>query len=340
MVSNTDITVVVQGPVQTFRDREQEEGITKKCLQSVRRHLPGAHIILSTWPEQDLTGLDYDELVTSPDPGSNIRYFKVDGSPQTFNNNRQIVSTLEGLKRVKTPYAIKLRSDNFLTGSQFIALQNRYQARSTSFRFLRERVVVSNVFTRKFAKGFPVAYHLSDFFYFGLTEDLLAIWDLNLLENAKDKILENEVSFYSTFPIDCTQMLWLRTLSKFAPDITLRGLLDNAPETLEQSNHIFANNLVIGAPKEIGLGLCKKFMGTARISRPRGRCAQWQHFEWQDQYNKFCKPSPPVDTGSPTFKLKIALQRLMYVYPTRIETIFKIVKRRKIRERLKDRHKS
>ncbi|ERP89968.1 hypothetical protein Q666_13725 [Marinobacter sp. ES-1] len=336
MVSNTDITVVVQGPVQTFRDREQEEGITKKCLKSVRQHLPGAHIILSTWPDQDLAGLDYDELVISPDPGPNIRYFKANGEPQQFNNNRQIVSTKAGLNRVKTPYAVKLRSDNFLTGSMFVEIQGRYPARSEKFRFLQERVVVSNVFTRKYAKGFPVAYHLSDFFYFGRTEDLMSLWDLDLLHNATDPIKENEVSYYSTFPIDCTQMFWLRALSKFDPDISLRGLLDNSHGNIEKSNHIYANNLVIASPEELGLGLCQKFLGTARISRPRGQCAQWHHFEWQNQYNRFCNLSSPIGEGSKLTALKLAFQRLIYVHPTKIETMFKILKRKKIRDNLRE----
>lgn len=334
VVSSTDITVVVQGPVQTFQDREQEEGITKKCLKSVRQYLPGAHIILSTWPDQDLAGLDYDELVISPDPGPNIRYFKANGEPQRFNNNRQIVSTKAGLNRVKTPYAVKLRSDNFLTGSMFVEIQGRYPARSEKFRFLRERVVVSNVFTRKYAKGFPVAYHLSDFFYFGRTEDLMSLWDLDLLHNATDPIKENEVSYYSTFPIDCTQMFWLRALSKFDPATSLRGLLDNSHENIEKSNHICANNLVVASPAELGLGLCQKFLGTARISRPRGQCAQWQHFEWQNEYNRFCTPSFPINTSSKLTALKVGLQRLVYVHPTKIETAFKILKRKKTREKL------
>lgn len=56
----SDISVVVQGPVQSFQDREQEPGITQKCLESVRQHLPGSTLILSTWPGQELAGLDYD----------------------------------------------------------------------------------------------------------------------------------------------------------------------------------------------------------------------------------------------------------------------------------------
>src|SRR5690606_17726021 len=131
----SDISVVVQGPVQSFQDREQEPGITQKCLESVRHYLPGSTIILSTWPNQNLEGLDYDKLVISEDPGPNIRYFKRDGTPQKFNNNRQIVSSREGLRQVSTRYAVKLRSDNFLTGSQFVYLQHKFPLRSQRDKF-------------------------------------------------------------------------------------------------------------------------------------------------------------------------------------------------------------
>lgn len=35
-------------------------------------------------------------------------------------------STHMGLKAVKTPYAVKLRTDNLLTGRQFVELYERY----------------------------------------------------------------------------------------------------------------------------------------------------------------------------------------------------------------------
>lgn len=317
-----DITVVVQGPVQTFQDRPQEPGITRKCLESVRAFLPGANVILSTWPGQDLEGLDYDELVISEDPGPNIRNFRTDGSPQYYNNNRQIVSTLAGLKHVKTPYAVKLRSDNFLTSNQFVELQTQYPARCEACHFLKERVVVSNVFSRKYAKGFPVAFHLSDFFYFGLTEDLLRIWDLDLLEDLTQPEPAPNTSKIAHFPIDCTQMFWLKALQKFDPDIGLSGLLDNDPDKHEFSDVCYANNLVIGSPEDIGLGLCERFKGTARIARTKGKCAQWQHFEWQDLYQQYCEPSfrPRGSVGQ---RFQLFLNRLIHVYPTRLEAAFR-----------------
>ena len=125
MINNADITVVVQGPVVASPDRRMDEGITEKCLASIREHLPEAKILLSTWVGQPIEGLDYDELLLNEDPGSNVTEYGVDGKPDASNNNRQIVSSRNGLARVKTAYAMKLRSDNYLTGAQFKELQQR-----------------------------------------------------------------------------------------------------------------------------------------------------------------------------------------------------------------------
>ena len=117
------ISVVIHGPVQATPDRGMETGITEKAITSIREHLPGAHIILSTWPGQPTESLDIDELVISDDPGANIIAYDFDGTPLTENNNRQIVAVAAGLRKVKTPYAIKLRSDNYLLHSGFIGWQ-------------------------------------------------------------------------------------------------------------------------------------------------------------------------------------------------------------------------
>lgn len=331
MIDFKDITVVVQGPVQTFNDRPQEPNITTKCFNSIRQLLPGATIILSTWPNQDLSGLDYDELVISPDPGANSRNQKLDGTPQWYNNNRQIVSSVEGLKRVTTKYAVKLRSDNFLTSNGFVALQQQYPKRCEQDCFLKERVVVSDVFTRKYAKGFPVAYHVSDFFYFGLTEDVLALWDFPLFEDFVPSAEEPISAGFPHFIIDCTQALFIAALQKYDSTIALKHLLDNQPETLMRSERIIANNLIVAPIDKLGLGLCQKFLGTARVSRASGKVAHLQFFEWQQLYKKMCGPSFNPKT-SMVESLVLFLQRCLYVFPTRPQTLLKVWKRNKIRQ--------
>lgn len=329
----SDITVVVQGPVQTFSDRPQEPNITHKCLASIRQHLPGAHILLSTWPDQDLTGLDYDTLVVSEDPGSNSRNYTLKGQAQKYNNNRQIVSSCEGLKRVTTRYAMKLRSDNFLTGNGFVALQKQYPKRSDQYRFFQEHVVVCDVFTRRYAKGYPVAFHVSDFFYFGRTEDVLALWDFPLFEDFQPSLATPIHPGFPDFVIDCTQALFLAALRKFDSRITLDSLLDNTSEKLELSRHIIANNLIVASIDKIGLGLCQKFLGQARVSRASGQVAHLQFFEWEKSYQQYCDGDFVVgqywQKSVPLF-----IQRCIHVFPIRLQTRLKLYKRKSLGEKV------
>ncbi|MEJ6121845.1 WavE lipopolysaccharide synthesis family protein [Vibrio sp. 2-Bac 85] len=321
-----DITVVVQGPVQALSDRNQEEGITYKCLKSIRQHLPGAKIILSTWRDQILDGLDYDQLVLCDDPGSNIRQYKLDGTPKYYNNNRQIVSSYEGLKKVETKYAMKLRSDNYLTSNNFVELQKTFQKRCETYRFLQERVVMSNVFARQYSKGHRVAFHLNDFFYFGLRQDLLTLWDLPLV---KDYIPSDNKPYHDSHPnyaIDCAQLFWLMALNKFDANIKLKHLLDNSKDKLIQSNICYANNVVIASPEEIGLGLCTRFLQKSRVSKPKGKCSHIYFYEWQALYKKYCDPKFKVECSLKD-KVELNLYRLRYIFPLFIEAKLRILKK-------------
>ena len=52
MIDSKDISVIVQGPINKKE--------TPKCLKSIRKFLPEAEIILSTWQGTDISNLDYD----------------------------------------------------------------------------------------------------------------------------------------------------------------------------------------------------------------------------------------------------------------------------------------
>ena len=139
--------------------------------------------------------------------------------------------------------------------------------------------------------------------------------------DANDKEFKVQASHRNDFEIDCTQMLWLSALRKFDPEVKLNNLLDRKNDALSHSNKIYANNVIIASPEDLGLGLCQKFLGSARISRTKGRCAQWQHWEWKEIYRRHCDPTAPSE---PTrTKIALFLQRLVHVYPVKLETIFK-----------------
>ena len=327
-----DITVVVQGPVKTLVGKNQDEGTTCQCLDSIRNYLPGAKIILSTWSGSDLSGLDYDELHINEDPGTNIREYKRDGSLVKMNNNRQIVSSLGGLQQVTTQYALKLRSDNYLKGNQFVALQKQYVKRSERYHFLKERVVVINTFTRQYHSGKRVAFHLSDFFHFGLTEDVLKIWNISLLQDLQYS-KENEGKVQNRgFPqinIDCTQSFWLASLQKHDSKINLRYLYDCSAQILEQSNGYYANNLIVASPSKVGLGLDNKFINPKRSKsgRKSGLVCFMSYCEWQKLYKKYCDDEYIVRGGF-LGGVSLFLWRCVLVFPRRLETELKLYRRR------------
>lgn len=321
-MKNEDITVVVQGPVQSLPERRQDEGITVRCLGSVRTHLAGAHIILSTWNNQDLNGLDYDELVINADPGANICGYDRRGEPRRENTNRQIVSTAGGLHRVKTRYALKLRADNYLTGSGFKELQQRYVERCEEFQILLERVVVTNTLARRYYHGRRVAFFLSDFFDFGLTEDLINIWDLPMFEDYPFDAGMTGTLQHAGAPVhifDVDQILALAFINKNRePKVEMRDRFDNSSDLLHLSDVFFANNFVVATADQIGLGLPLKFT-EGRQARPSSKASCLAASEWQRLYRRHCDPSFVTrDTLVPW--LKIWLLRLLHLPLKRIES--------------------
>ena len=67
--SGQELSIVVQGPClrsATVRDATSIDD----ALASIRRHFPGAQIVVSTWTGSDVAGLDADDIVLNPDPGS------------------------------------------------------------------------------------------------------------------------------------------------------------------------------------------------------------------------------------------------------------------------------
>ena len=179
-IENSDITIVVQGLV----DNE----ITKKCIKSIREVLPGSNIILSTWKNSKVEGIDYDKIILNEDPGHYFRRVElIDGklAKKKVNNiNRQIVSTQNGLKAVTTKYSLKLRTDFLITHDQF---KNKFETIQSlnifekNYQIFKKRVICCQCGTHSVRKGkFYLPFHYSDFAHFGLTVDLLNLFEIPL----------------------------------------------------------------------------------------------------------------------------------------------------------------
>lgn len=295
------ISVVVQGPVQNYQGRtHHEEGITQRCLESIRMHLPGAKIILSTWPDQDLSGLVYDQLVISQDPGTN----SVAELPQFPKNyNRQLVSTQAGLAQVTTPYAIKLRSDNYLNGNEFVDIQQSFPNSESEQKVFAEKVVINSNLFRRTSHGRTVLMSPSDFFYFGTTEDLKKIWQQPLIE---DQPIAEEMSkaMKSASTTSCTLeaeqfycQIWLKALNPSTK--VMQHRFDYTKKDIVAWERFLASNIIIADPETMGLGLRK-------ISKRKlKRANEFSHIDWLKLYKKYCDRSITITKDYQQWSLEI-----------------------------------
>jgi hypothetical protein len=96
-------------------------------VASVRRVLPAAQLIVSTWQGSDVVGLDADDVILNEDPGS-VPLIDEDGvaTPRMMNVNRMLVSSRSGVERCERPWAIKLRSDSPMESPAFVDWIGRY----------------------------------------------------------------------------------------------------------------------------------------------------------------------------------------------------------------------
>jgi hypothetical protein len=172
-----DFSVIIQGPIIGKRDGSIEEQQTLQCIKNIREKLPEAEIIISTWIGEDTNYLDFDKVVYNEDPGA-ITYNDFELKNVYNNNNRQIVSTSNGLKLATRKYAIKMRSDLRIENTNFFNYLEKYKAYN-KYKFFNQKILVSTFFSRNPEK-LPLLYHISDLFQIGLTEDLQNLWNIDL----------------------------------------------------------------------------------------------------------------------------------------------------------------
>ncbi len=172
-IDDKELSVVVQG----YADYK-----TVNTIKSIREHLPGSHIILSTWEECDLSGMEPDEIVVNKDPGG-VECCLWEGYSTINNCNRQIVSSQKGLEKVKTKYAMKLRSDMMVLGNDILSYIDVFPT-DDKYKLFSNRLLVGELYTKKELNytGSPngtvaTPFHPSDWFTLGHTDDLRLLYD-------------------------------------------------------------------------------------------------------------------------------------------------------------------
>ena len=255
-IKSSEISVIIQGAVT------KDE--TARCIRSIRKYLPHAEIILSTWQDSETNGLNYDTLVLSKDPDNlGLHYYNNRVVP--YNFNRQLVSTQEGLNKAKRKYALKIRSDFFLKNVEFLNFFDLYPIRGSEFKYFKHRVIVPSVFSRSFSEetGFPLPFHPSDFFFFGLREDLMDYFSHCTVLDKKQgcdwhyKLPDRKPYRSETGRYTAEQELCLSWLHWHGIQPNYEDFSDWSEEITELSYKILFNNFIFLNPKSIGLGSTK-----------------------------------------------------------------------------------
>lgn len=241
-VDSRDISVVIQGPL--YRQLSPARGIDG-CVAAIRKHLPYAEIIVSTWADEVLSDIDADHIVTATDPG-----VLLDFNGNRHNTNRQIVSTVIGIRAASRDYVLKLRSDHTLTGSR-IAIMGAYDAAlPPGKRLFKQPITVSTLFIRNPAKA-PLLFHISDLVHFGTREDMFDFWDQPLKNQDEVFAKQPNMNPIGNF-VGCSAMrmvpeqsLMLGFLAKKGFAIDLKVPCKISPELVKLSENFLAENFTI-----------------------------------------------------------------------------------------------
>lgn len=268
-VSSEQVGVVVQGPVIGRPTEPPDQRHTERVLRSVRRAVPGAQVVLSTWKGSDLTGLDVDLVVLNDDPGPTR--LRGPSSSWLNNVNRQVVSTRAGLERINRPLAMKLRSDLELVDGRALSLFGGWPARAPKLQVFRERILVPSFYTFRHGRVFDrFPYQVSDWFQLGLHEDLLDLWSTPQWDVSFEWLLGRRT-------VSVEQWIWMSLLNRHDEDARF-----DRPDLTAHSALSVVNNTVVLEHEDLGLRFLKFEPAL------RHRVALLTHGEWQRQYERCC----------------------------------------------------
>lgn len=242
-----DISFVVQGSIF-------DKLTTAKVLDSIRFNYPTSKIILSTWHGSDYSKLDYDKIILSKDISLYYRFYK---DIDLINNiNRQIVSTINGLKKVNTKYVVKIRTDIFLTNNNIINLFKKIKKNPKS-NLLNSKIILPYDLSIN-PNDIQLVFHLNDFFIAGMTSDLIKLFDIPLMNKNDLRFFETSKNYQEKGAVDYSvytfrnffknkikvEYLKKNMISRFAPEQYIYKFI-MLKNNAEDFNHgfIFNDNL-------------------------------------------------------------------------------------------------
>jgi hypothetical protein len=276
------ISVVVQGDIIGQQTDSYQAQLTLQCLQSVKRLLPQAELILSTWNGSRVEHLPHDKLVLNDLPN------EVGGRHNAHVNhvNRQIISTYNGLKAATKKYVVKLQSNCQLIDTDFIHFMREYE-RTEAYRFLEKRVLITSVCSKNPRKSGSLM-HPGSIVQVGLLEDLLKLWNVPIITEPVKQVAFN-----------ADEYLWLSFCKVQGLNVRYGDVLIPPASAVLAAEQSLVNNFVVVKSTDMGILLPKhiNFM-------PENRA--YTHGEWYHINERY------TEGAASWFKLKLLLKTYMH----------------------------
>lgn len=296
MINDNDISIVVQGPIIGESSYYITEHTTKLVCARLRDLFPKSEIILSVSIGSNTKDIIYDKLVLSEDPGA--VWFDIDSENNKILNNcnRMIVSTLGGIKAASRKYIFKVRSDLFVLSKSFLKYFDKYPYFNNQYKFVKSRILAFSIFSIKAELGnfiMPRPYHISDWAYFGLKEDLLNLYDVSLTNEPEfsQYFLNRVKNYHELFPnriwkMSPEQYITSSFFNKFIK-INFNNSADISNNNEVLSENLIANNFIVLDQNQFAL-LSLKHLYLQILYQPILASTAMFFRSWLKDYHKYC----------------------------------------------------
>lgn len=308
--SSKDFSVIIQGPIIGKKNDTIEKQLSQECIKSIRKNMPDAEIIISTWIGEETDHLDFDKIVFNEDPGA-ITYNDFELKNVYNNNNRQIVSTYNGLILASRKYAIKIRADFRIENTSFYNFIGKFKAYN-KYPFFKQKIIVTTYFSRNPEK-IPLLYHISDLFQIGLTEDLMNLWDIDIQPEPEttrafpySKNIWNDPFRRNKYKMKYAseQYIWFAFTKKVKLDLSLKYFSHVPIRLINKATISIIDNFIILSPEQIGLYIPERLI--------HGEKKLYTFKEWFNLYNDICVNKSKLRLIKLVLKVKIVSSNYMF----------------------------
>ena len=247
---------------------------TPIAASSIRKYFPYAKIILSTWEGTEIpSDLNVDECLFCEDPGG----FRDNFVDFTNNLARQLVSSQRGLEKVNTEYTVKMRTDIAFYSDSVLRLSKKFLQREKNDSVFNQKIIIPTFFTKRFlvtpVGGLiqPTPFHFSDWFCYGLTDDVRKFYSAPIPKEPYQSVFftENQALYSNKVNL-------MGASHRYAPEqyiaywcyrkyhsnpVQFDNYMDFTDELIQESDKFLVSNFLVYSPKSLGFYCLKEGKG-------------------------------------------------------------------------------